>query len=611
MKKLGFLIVFVALASFAFAQTSTVTQTNDLTNGGTSSVVATVTQTGGDNATVTQSSVGNTVNGAGNQVSAIVTQTNTGGNANTVTINQTAATTTAPDGSILKVSATQTGVENAITQTQADDPSNDKFVERDFMAKQNGELNTITQSSVDGDQGSVKFEATQDGYKNDAVQETKRDGGSTYDGANTPFATGKIMQIGDFNQARQVMKSLDAQGDIYQEGNSNIGEQIFGDNTKENHADIDQLGNFNEAKQKFTSGNSTAVSRLTAIQNGDGNYSEQTVTIGNDNIGNVTQTSPAGNLPMGNEAYQTFTGDLNLANIIQVGLNNTATQMVSGNDNEIDIEQEQVGATGNRATQTVNGDMNGQGDTWHNALIWQIGSNNEAIQNLDGYKNDVVIQQTWNSENNFAKQDITATSQNNNSNIWQVYGSVDNEAYQLVEGSFNSSHIEQWNGSSSSEAKQYIYGATSTLNSLNISQTGDDQIATQSVTGSYNSISVSQQGANNEATQTITGDYNTSTLRQNALSGAHAMLTQDGDGNSILLNQDEGSFSSATVLQEGDSNILQGVVAGDPALNNNGSTLLLNQLGSFNTANVEQTAFGAMSTITQNGNGNVSTVIQF
>jgi|GEM_PF-1082472 len=610
MKKLGFLIVFVALASFAFAQTSTVTQTNDLTNGGTSSVVATVTQTGGDNATITQSSVGNTVNGAGNQVSAIVTQTNTGGNANTVTINQTAATTTAPDGSILKVSATQTGVENAITQTQADDPSNDKFVERDFMAKQNGELNTITQSSVDGDQGSVKFEATQDGYKNDAVQETKRDGGSTYDGANTPFATGKIMQIGDFNQARQVMKSLDAQGDIYQEGNSNIGEQIFGDNTKENHADIDQLGNFNEAKQKFTSGNSTAVSRLTAIQNGDGNYSEQTVTIGNDNIGNVTQTGPVGNLPMGNEAYQTFTGNSNEATTTQIGADNTSNQTASGDDNSLNIYQSQTGATGNQATQIAEGDANGTGNwwpLWNVAHIQQYGSNNQATQNLGGVSDDAWIHQE--TDNNIAQQDFATTSTGNGFYISQV--GADNDAYQSVDGSGNYGYIQQWQGAQNGEAKQYVYTAASSDNEVYIEQYADKSFAQQEVTGSDNYIFVGQSGESNKSYQVVTGNDNKSWINQSAASpGAYASVTQNGNANWSSLSQD-GASSSAMVLQEGDSNILQGVVAGDPALNNNGSTLLLNQLGSFNTANVEQTAFGAMSTITQNGNGNVSTVIQF
>jgi hypothetical protein len=607
MKKLGILFVLMVAASFAFAQQAVVTQTNATG----SAVEATVDQTGVNVATVTQQSVLNVNNM--NDVSATVDQTNTpGGVANTVTVTQTVTDVDDPHGSTLKTAATQNGEENTITQTQMNDGnrSSDDFVSRDFKATQTGDRNAITQSSEDGDQGSVEFEATQIGNDNSATQLTNRAGGSSYDGENTPIAVGKIMQDGNFNEATQTMQSLDAQGDIYQEGDENDATQTFGNNTKENHGDIDQIGSWNIASQTFTSGDNTSISELTATQNGDGNYSEQTVTVGNNNIGTVTQTGPLANPLMGNEAYQMFTGNLNVADVTQSGSNNWAKQDVSGSENDIDIKQTQIGAIGNEATQTVTGDMNGQGLTWHNALIWQIGSENEGIQNLNGYKNDVVIQQTWNSENNFAKQDMSATSSNNHSNIWQNSNSVDNNAYQLVEGSFNYSHIEQNDGSSSSSANQYIYGASSTMNTLNIFQTGDLQTATQTVTGSENIVSAEQNGSNNIATQLITGSLNTSSLYQNAATGAYANLTQDGNSNTTLLTQDEGSGSRAIVLQQGNNNILQGLTGGDPALNNLGSTLTVDQLGDWNTANVSQTAAGTNAAILQNGNGNIATVNQ-
>jgi hypothetical protein len=87
-------------------------------------------------------------------------------------------------------------------------------------------------------------------------------------------------------------------------------------------------------------------------------------------------------------------------------------------------------------------------------------------------------------------------------------------------------------------------------------------------------------------------------------------MTILGDNNVAMVSQD-GIGSTADIYQEGDLNLVQGLGGvGTYAINDNGSTLDASQIGNSNTINVEQTAFGASATISQNGVGNVATVEQ-
>ncbi|WP_163325213.1 beta strand repeat-containing protein [Draconibacterium mangrovi] len=596
MKKLGFLFVFMALVALTFAQQAVVDQTNE---SGTS-VQAAVTQTGTNIATVTQSSVLN-VNNV-NTISATVNQTNTpGGVANSVTINQTITDDDDTDGSILTADATQEGENNSIRQTQennGDDLLN-RFVSRVFTASQFGNSNTIEQSSTDGDQGSVEFTATQVGNENVATQSTLLAGGSSYDGDQTPFATGVIFQEGNLNQATQLMQSLDAGGDIYQNGTSNIATQFFGNLSKENYADIDQSGEANEAHQTFSSGNSTAISTLTAFQNGQGNQSEQTVTVGNDNTGYVEQTGNYG------DAFQTFTGDDNNASVNQSGYMNVAIQDLTG-------------------------DMN-------NATIEQVsGSENLATQIMEGYNDNASIYQTG-SYSSVASQIFTSTSGDNTATILQngLGGNTPpNTATQYVEGTSNNLSITQTGGGWFSDATQNVLGAESANNALTINQDwGDDNNAlqtvtgssntiygeqhgvwygngenlTQTITGDLNDISVIQYADNDFATQTVTGDGNTLKTVQNG-ENASAVMLVIGDNNIASLEQN-GSVASADIYQEGELNVVQGLSGAEFAIGN--GTLDIDQFGASNIANIGQTAFGASATVNQSGVGNVATVNQY
>jgi len=599
MKKLGFLFVFMALAGLTFAQNAVVDQTNE---SGTS-VQAAVTQTGTNTATVTQSSVLN-VNNV-NTISATVNQTNTpGGVANSVTINQSITDDDDSDGSILSADATQEGEDNSIRQTQENNGNDflDRFVSRVFTASQTGNSNLIEQSSTDGDQGSVEFTATQVGDENTATQTTLMAGGSSYDGDQTPFATGVILQEGNLNQATQIMQSLDADGNIYQNGSSNTGTQFFGNLSKENYADIDQFGEANEAHQTFSSGNSTAISTLTAFQNGQGNQSEQTVTVGNDNTGYVEQTGNYG------DAFQTFTGDDNNASVDQSGYMNVATQDLIGDMNNATIEQ--VG-----------------------------GSENSATQKMEGHNDNATIQQLNNSYGSYntASQTFTSTSGDNTASILQngLGGATPpNTATQYVEGTSNNLSITQTAESWYSDATQNVLGAESSNNTLTINQDwGDDNNAlqtvsgssntvygeqhgvwygngenlTQTITGDLNDISVIQYADNDFATQTVTGDGNTLKTVQNG-ENASAVMLVIGDNNVASLEQN-GSVASADIYQEGELNVVQGLSGAEFAIGN--GTLDIDQFGTGNIANIGQTAFGASATVNQSGAGNVATVNQY
>ncbi|WP_372647594.1 beta strand repeat-containing protein [Draconibacterium sp.] len=596
MKKLGFLFVFMALAGLTFAQNAVVDQTNE---SGTS-VQAAVTQTGTNTATVTQSSVLN-VNNV-NTISATVNQTNTpGGVANSVTINQSITDDDDSDGSILSADATQEGEDNSIRQTQENNGNDflDRFVSRVFTASQTGNSNLIEQSSTDGDQGSVEFTATQVGDENTATQTTLMAGGSSYNGDQTPFATGVILQEGNLNQATQIMQSLDAEGNIYQNGSSNIATQLFGNLTKENYADIDQIGLSNEAHQTFSPGNNTSVSSLTAYQNGEGNFSEQTVTVGNDNIGNVSQTGDYG------DAFQTFTGNDNNATILQSGYENDATQNLTGDENTASIVQDG-------------------------------GEFNQATQEMSGMNDDASITQTA-SYSSVATQIFTSTSGDNTATILQnsLSGNTPpNTATQYVEGTSNNLSITQTGGSWYSDATQNVLGAESSNNTLTINQDwGDDNNALQSVTGSSNTvygeqhgvwfgdgenltqtitgdlndISVIQYEDNAFATQTVTGDGNTLKTVQNG-ENASAVMLVIGDNNVAALEQN-GSVASADIYQEGELNVVQGLSGAEFAIGN--GTLDIDQFGTGNIANIGQTAFGASATVNQSGAGNVATVNQY
>lgn len=613
---------------------------------------ASITQSGTNVATVKQSNTGDVK--ISNIIDAKVDQTHTGGVVNTVEVTQEISDTDDPLGSLLTTTATQHGSENTIKQEQKNDGSRsrDDFVYRSFMASQHGDNNYASQSSVDGDQGRLEFEVEQVGNNNKSYQLTDESGGSTFNKI-LRVSKGIISQLGNWNEARQTMKSLDATGDIDQRGNNNIANQSFGNSTKENHGLIDQGGSNNDATQNF-SGNNTRISRLNAYQINDGNYALQEVHIGNNNIGNVNQTSLIGNPKMGNEAYQKFVGNSNIGDITQTGLDNWADQDALGSNNDLDIVQVQQGVWGNTATQYVTGNYNGKGSLIE-ASIDQYGSNNTASQMIYGSYENAWIDQD--DDDHTAQQEFTSTSHNNNSGIDQK--GINNDASMYIEGYKNNSYIDQFQNGST--AKQYIYGSSSSYNWSKINQNfvligsnntseqyitgstnststfqeGSNGIAKQTIVGSHNFLLIKQEGFGNNTqqsvtgnnndpvksiqygnngmvTQTIIGNNNTSTsYQENNTNNAKVSIIQEGMLNITNLSQSIGS-SEAKILQQGNNNTLQGLSENlDAAINNNSSYLEVDQLGDFHITNASQTAFGAWADINQNGYGTVANLNQY
>ena len=612
MKKLRIYTIFFCSSLLCVTPFSIHSQTTD----------ANVTQSGTNIATVKQANAEN-VNGV-NTINATVNQTNAVGETNNVEVTQTISDTDDPSGSLLSTTATQVGNDNTIIQKQKNDGnrSSNDFVYRSFTASQTGNYNSATQLSEDGDQGKLEFDVVQEGDNNVSKQITSQAGGSTFSQILN-ISKGIISQVGNRNEANQTMKSLDATGTITQQGDDNTADQVFGNLTKENHALIDQNGNKNKAVQNFVSGNSTSISYLNSYQVGDGNYSNQEVSVGNNNTGTVNQTGSVGNAPMGNEAYQTFAGDGNNAIITQNGDDNWAKQQVDGSNNKLTIDQIQYGNSGNKATQNAIGNNNGDGD-WHIASIEQAGANNTATQNFYGQSENASIVQEGIDHN--AEQMFTSSSVHNFTNITQK--GENNSAYMYIEGARNPSYIRQ--DKKNSIAKQYIYGASSignwTLIEQNMNTSGESNLTEQYVTGQYNSTNSYQKGSYGSVLQTTLGNYNYAIVVQK---GSNNTTTQQitGNDNSIveggikatqygndgIINQIvDGDKNYAYTYQMGNENTVTQNIIGDnnssEAFQNSNSSLALisiDQIGNSNFANLSQSIGSSEGDILQLGDGNI------
>ncbi|MBL1215046.1 MAG: hypothetical protein HND52_16910 [Ignavibacteriae bacterium] len=365
MKKLLTAVVFLLISTALIAQsnTATTTQTGDDNN-------STVGQTGANTSEVLQDGNTNTANvGQVGTNTAIVDQLNS--TFNTVTVDQ--------DGTGNEAYVTQGMVENYYGQTSTDMDANSNLATVD----QDGAGNIIGEFIQVGDNNIGNF--TQNGNGNK---------GYIYQGwaygfwGETPItsalasynSTVDISQVNDNNDARVWQYGGDnnttninqtglsntasiSQGFIYEDGAYNYTYPVF--NTQDNFVAIDQLGDDNVAKtMQLGDGN-----QFTLTQNGAGNilgydpaatalvdkrnaYFEQdgddNIFVGTQNDGATLkhESFQAGNnndidliQNQGDVALIQQTGDLNTANVYQYGVGNDASVFQTGDNNTANVTQ--------------------------------------------------------------------------------------------------------------------------------------------------------------------------------------------------------------------------------------------------------------------------------
>jgi hypothetical protein len=137
-----------------------------------------------------------------------------------------------------------------------------------------------------------------------------------------------------------------------------------------------------------------------------------------------------------------------------------------------------------------------------------------------------------------------------------------------------------------------------------IDQTGDQNVVDGLADARKGEISI--EGPDSRATQ-VNGDQILE-LTQTG-NGSELYMRQSGrDGagfNEIYLKQSDGAYGE--IQQFGDGNLVDGV---NGRANSNSSTALVNQVGTSNTLQFEQSTAGNRLDVTQNGTGNTATVTQ-
>ncbi|GAB4328244.1 MAG: hypothetical protein Kow0037_02420 [Calditrichia bacterium] len=351
-----------------------------------------------------------------------------------------------------------------------------------------------------------------------------------------------VSQKGDGNQAdvnqqgatHQVIITQDTWGTGHKAVvNQNSGASNFGDILQDQRGAevyLDQVGSNNEARLKQSGPNLADID-----QTGNGNilgqysdlskkaFQKNGTSFSDDqNWLYLTQTGNGNTAGLWQEHHATATikhiGDNNNSGVFQsgspAGSKNEATIDVTGNANTTDINQF---GEGNKASVTLDyyGDA-GVAAEFNNVDVDQNGNSNRSTNLIKGQNNIVTVSQT----------------QNGSWHVLQIFGS-DNNATITADGINNRGF--------------WLLNGQADLNNLDVSMTGDDNIAGGHIQGDDNDVDVVQTGndnlvgtdPNNWNTRdgvVILGNQNTVDIQQ--LSNANAaVVNQTGDNNNAVITQ--------------------------------------------------------------------------
>lgn len=383
----------------------------------------------------------------------------------------------------------------------------------------------ITQSGDKNDAGAATPVMTQDGKNNQLVilQSGDRnkiglEGGGVYQ--DNPYDNGSLMRIditqsSDRNVVGQVMQSTADQNEAGSGNSVDITQSGWGRNrvgyvkqiqagTGNNQLDVRQTGAYDRLEtvtqtSNVESGTPNRITvRMYGLSNGTGNlgyFASET--------GAETSTLRQGNInpaSQGNSITLNVTGYRNDFGVTQNGNDNTVgTLNMSGEFNDLGILQ--TGDNNTVSMAAVSGFANVIG-------VKQIGDINLASVSVSGSFNQLGVAQLGNGND----ANVTVTGVNNGlaPNLW---GST------------------SWSG-----AALIVANANPMLERGMVTQNGDYNVASLTVTGISNAFGLLQDGDSNAITGLQNGNFNQAAVAQTGNSNT-ANFTQVGNGNSLGISQ--------------------------------------------------------------------------
>ena len=250
---------------------------------------------------------------------------------------------------------------------------------------------------------------------------------------------------------------------------------------------------------------------------------------------------------------------------------NASTVSATGNDNDADVDQVFVGATGYGMNEAI---IDQVGDE-HEASIYQNGAGNITNIYQEGFSHKGVETMVMNGSNG------------NITNITQTGGDAATSS-----GGNSLARVELWGDD----------------NTVDVTQHGDGQRAfvdIQQGANFRNDVDVSQNGSSNQANIDVNGDDNiVSTLQDGQGNGIGAVfgtvgVDVDGDGNEAIVQQ-RGDNNSTLFVQFGDGN-----KAVERMTNGDGNVVTIDQTGNDNRAVYEIWGDANSIDIDQTTSGNV------
>lgn len=378
-------------------------------------------------------------------------------------------------------------------------------------------------------------------------------------------------------------------------------------------------------------------------QTGNG-HSSINLQLGTNNTITVVQSAETNSTPTGYISEISQNGSENTADVEQGGPNQDYAQNSKGGAR---VEVSQTG-TQHSAVVDQNGSVGGlarvtQIGVNQIAEVWNANNKGEAVVYQDApLRNEAYLYQNRSSSNGFIKQtvgggnlalvnqykaDNSEVIQAGSNNVGYVKqnqpyssyaGTSTGNIYQYGSGNGTGTFIPgEMKGEKGGGQTAYIENATVFIkqsgadyisgNLANIFQGGDGNGKIVDVFG--NAAGIDQDLANN-STANITqfSDFNTANVTQIGDGNFATVLQKTGDYNVVNLTQDGGA--DARIVQDGDHNTLMGLGTDPMATSLDGSILQLEQTGSGNTLQLQQ-SICASAIVTQAGNSNIATVIQY
>lgn len=436
---------------------------------------------------------------------------------------------------------------NEITLTQTAPEGNE--VGNESVLSQEGDLNAIF-VEVTGDANEVLASQMQSGNTfyasvtgNGNFLESEQDSlSSTADFVvEGDDNTVSLVQLGDggplgfiFNRSINSIVGSGNMLSVYQGDGGNWANNAISGN--DNTVFVDQSGDWHESYVRELSGDANVID---VIQDGYYNISDLTV-IGSDNEIEIDQDGDQ------NVIGWTMVGDGNVLEFEQDGDGNEITTGVfEGSGNEVNIDQ--IGDINLATVETVGGQANtfeinqvGEGNTAYAGVIGlfnefdltQVGDANEiSTVNFDGILNTVEIEQDGDANLALAQAGIGDATYYADGNIIDM----------SQEGIENTASVE------------LASNVTSSYNEIMVSQTGELNLLDLLVNGDDNVVSVMQEGVGNWVTDetggqfVISGDMNTFEVTQ---MGNDNLVTGSitGNGGTVSVTQ-VGDYNVATVVQ--------------------------------------------------------------